>query len=167
MSPFSHGKIVVIITASGRLSGQRHDEITKDGGTGTVLSTQGMETQDKTSEGGVEVMSPVVLGLDGTPVNLTKLLAFLQQQDFLRKLNHDAQWAYMCVVVVICAMMWTMWWLGGLQRCRRRSDGDTPFHSAQPLMSVQEVVRKQERYLPMFTEPQWEEVMVCDRATDP
>ncbi|KAL8569019.1 hypothetical protein ACOMHN_048267 [Nucella lapillus] len=212
MSPFSHGKFIVVVIVCGllcggasgqptgnegaadrpgasippplpaRLSRQQDDGARPGGGRGVlsrqqgngarpgggrgVLSTGPRDTLGKGDEGGG--VWGANTGLDGRRVNMTQVLAFLHQQQAQRHRRRDAQWAYMCVVGVVCVMVWAMWCQGGLQRCRYRSHPPTAFADSQPLVSVHEAVRRQSQYLPMCAEPQsWEEVVVCDRGTDP
>ncbi|XP_076452588.1 uncharacterized protein LOC143288171 [Babylonia areolata] len=135
----------------------------------TTLSESGQSDERMAgSDHGADVEnSTVLLGLDGQPVNMTKLLEFLKKMDFERQLSQASQWAYLCVVVLICLMMWTIWCLGGFDHCRYRPNDFFRFTDMQPLTSVKEVLRNKRQYLPMFNEPEWEEVLMCDRGSGP
>ncbi|XP_070204570.1 uncharacterized protein [Littorina saxatilis] len=107
------------------------------------------------------------IGLDGTPLNLTAFIKFLKEKDFQRQLNREAQWAYMCLVTVICLMLWCLWYLGGFARCRYQPDSSVSFTESQHMMTVEEVLMRKQQYLPMFNEPEWEDVPFCNRGTNP
>ena len=51
--------------------------------------------------------------------------------------DRQAQWAYLCLVLLICLMMWTMWYLGGLERCRYRPNDVAHFTDNPHTLSVE------------------------------
>ncbi|KAL8584781.1 hypothetical protein ACOMHN_035700 [Nucella lapillus] len=140
-----------------------------NGGRGTVSVLESNRSEQKINASTLDsdVNKDMYVGLDGKLVNVTIFVAILKEKEFQRQLNRAAQWAYMCLVMLMCLMMWMIWCLGGLERCRYRPDNPIRFTDLQPHVTVNDVLQKRRQYLPMFNEPEWEEVLMCNRGNDP
>ncbi|XP_025088969.1 uncharacterized protein LOC112561039 isoform X2 [Pomacea canaliculata] len=108
------------------------------------------------------------LGLDGNPFNMTQFKEMLKKQALIRHVSHGAEMAYLCLVGLIVAMLWTIWYLGGFARCHYQPKHHVYFSEEDNYLSVREVLEKKRQYLPMFKgKPEWEDVLTCNHRTNP
>ncbi|XP_005100443.1 uncharacterized protein LOC101857577 isoform X2 [Aplysia californica] len=99
--------------------------------------------------------------------NKANFKKIMEHREFQRQLQKDAQWAYLCLVFLICLMLLSIWCLRGFHN-RNTNKREFTLHDTYHLLTVKEVLWRKARYLPMIhREDNLEEVFVHDCGNDP
>ncbi|KAK7481581.1 hypothetical protein BaRGS_00027230 [Batillaria attramentaria] len=104
------------------------------------------------------------LNVDGKPLNMTLLMQFFRDRARDREMMRQAQWAYLCLVLLVILMLGAMWCLGA--RCRYKPEKHRDFHDTDHMLSMKEILWRKRHYLPMAQDQDWVEVKVCDCGTN-